>query len=63
MWMVLQWRLPLLANLAETLVANYTVSALKDVILKMATNDVVVVVLLFYVHGKHLRSCLDGQLT
>ena len=24
---------------------------------------VVVVVLLFYVHGKHLRSCQDGQLT
>ena len=24
---------------------------------------VVVVALLFYVHGKHLRSCLDGQLT
>ena len=24
---------------------------------------VVVVVLLFYVHGKHLRSRLDGQLT
>ena len=24
---------------------------------------VVVVVLLFYVHGKHLRSCRDGQLT
>ena len=23
---------------------------------------VVVVVLLFYVHGKHLRSCWDGQL-
>ena len=23
----------------------------------------VVVVLLFYVHGKHLRSCQDGQLT
>ena len=23
----------------------------------------VVVVLLFYVHGKHLRSCWDGQLT
>ena len=22
----------------------------------------VVVVLLFYVHGKHLRSCRDGQL-
>ena len=26
-------------------------------------NNVVVVVLLFYVHGKHLRSCRDGQLT
>ena len=24
---------------------------------------VVVVVLVFYVHGKHLRSCRDGQLT
>ena len=24
---------------------------------------VVVVVLLFYVHGKHLKSCRDGQLT
>ena len=24
---------------------------------------VVVVVLLFYVHGKHVRSCRDGQLT
>ena len=24
---------------------------------------VAVVVLLFYVHGKHLRSCWDGQLT
>ena len=24
---------------------------------------VVVVVLLFYVHGKHLRSCRDGQST
>ena len=26
-------------------------------------KKVVVVVLLFYVHGKHLRSCRDGQLT
>ena len=24
---------------------------------------IVVVVLLFYVHGKHLSSCRDGQLT
>ena len=28
-----------------------------------AVVQVVVVVLLFYVHGKHLRSCRDGQLT
>ena len=27
------------------------------------TIVVVVVALLFYVHGKHLRSCWDGQLT
>ena len=25
--------------------------------------DFVVVVALFYVHGKHLRPCRDGQLT
>ena len=25
--------------------------------------EYIVVVLLFYVHGKHLRSCRDGQLT
>ena len=29
----------------------------------MCANKVNVVVLLFYVHGKHLRSCWDGQLT
>ena len=26
-------------------------------------GKLVVVVLLFYVHGKHLRSCRDGHLT
>ena len=26
-------------------------------------SEFVVVDLLFYVHGKHLRSCRDGQLT
>ena len=30
---------------------------------EMTNTLVVVVVLLFYVHGKHLRSCRDGQLT
>ena len=32
-------------------------------IFRQSTDSVVVVVLLFYVHGKHLRSCGDGQLT
>ena len=27
------------------------------------SSSVLVVVLLFYVNGKHLRSCRDGQLT
>ena len=31
--------------------------------LKVVLLVVVVVALLFYVHGKHLRSCRDGQLT
>ena len=31
--------------------------------IKCLADCVVVVVLLFYVHGKHLRSCRDGQLT
>ena len=30
---------------------------------KSQSDFVVVVALLFYVHGKHLRSCRDGQLT
>ena len=29
----------------------------------VSLSVVVVVALLFYVHGKHLRSCRDGQLT
>ena len=29
----------------------------------LANIIVVVVALVFYVHGKHLRSCRDGQLT
>ena len=32
-------------------------------ICKWFLSIVVVVALLFYVHGKHLRSCWDGQLT
>ena len=30
---------------------------------QVAAGAIVVVVLLFYVHGKHLRSCRDGLLT
>ena len=35
----------------------------KDLLVFIHDPLVVVVVLLFYVHGKHLRSCRDGQLT
>ena len=31
--------------------------------LELDVKCCIVVVLLFYVHGKHLRSCRDGQLT
>ena len=34
-----------------------------NVITTVKAFAVVVVVLLFFVHGKHLRSCRDGQLT
>ena len=40
---------------------NYLLSLFRR--LGMTVERVVVVVLLFYVHGKHLRSCRDGQLT
>ena len=35
----------------------------KSVVITNLKAVVVVVVLLFYVHGKHLRSCREGQLT
>ena len=31
--------------------------------LALKKSNFLFVVLLFYVHGKHLRSCRDGQLT
>ena len=37
--------------------------ARKDHLTSLKISFVVVVVLLFYVHGKHLRSCRGGQLT
>ena len=39
------------------------IHAYANVFPNLYANVVVVVVLLFYVQGKHLRSCLDGQLT
>ena len=46
------------------------ISAEKTKLMTNSANDiqreikvVVVVALLFYVHGKHLRSCRDGQIT
>ena len=34
-----------------------------DLQIELFDKMIVVVVLLFYVHGKHLRSCRNGQLT
>ena len=36
---------------------------LEHCVTALTTVEIVVIVLLFYVHGKHLRSCRDGQLT
>ena len=40
-------------------IINMIVHSIKSIVVFV----VVVFVLLFYVHGKHLRSCRDGQLT
>ena len=44
---------------------NRLIGKLKKLCDKILPSQMVVllVVLLFYVHGKHLRSCRDGQLT
>ena len=36
---------------------------IRAIVQKYNLVHIVVVALLFYVHGKHLRSCRDGQLT
>ena len=46
-----------------TLRIVYTHKLVKSYAVHRKVLIVVVVVLLFYVHGKHLRSCRDGQLT
>ena len=40
-----------------------TTDTLKENKMKSCSLFRIVVVLLFYVHGKHLWSCRDGQLT
>ena len=47
---------------------NYSARKRSHIFKSMKKNTeilyiVVVVVLLFFVHGKHLRTCRDGQLT
>ena len=42
---------------------QYTIFNIKNKITLNYPKPAVVVALLFYVHGKHLRSCRDGQLT
>ena len=47
----------MLRSVASDLGLNYLHNALKHV------SALLLLLLLFYVHGKHLRSCRDGQLT
>ena len=48
----------------QFLLKNYKKLYCKSFLLFFSAKDfVVVVALLFYVHGKHLRSCRDDQLT
>ena len=44
-------------------ISNFTGDNLSSAVdqSSVTCDVVVVVVLLFYVHGKHLRSCRDGQ--
>ena len=44
-------------------VIQCSTTELKSLLPDAVVRVVVVAVVLFYVHGKHLRSCRDGQLT
>ena len=55
-WSVLHASLLIMNNLNKT---EFTIF----ISLMWSLLSKVVVALLFYVHGKHLRSCRDGQLT
>ena len=44
-------------------IQNYLQTSLSQIHGYKRVKIVVVVLLLFYVHGKHLTSCRDGQLT
>ena len=57
---------PMVEARAWTVLHHYTVwyfLSLVDSLLLQDLPQDFVVVMLFYVHGKHLRSCRDGQLT
>ena len=54
---------PLFMQSQLSVLSSYVRQSYYTVQKKCNVVVVVVVVLLFYVHGKHLRSCLDGQLT
>ena len=53
----------ILSTLVESHLGNIPVKFESHLPKGLGGNSIVVVALLFYVHGKHLRSCQDGQLT
>ena len=55
-------QLPMEDSYPLVIISNWILYHLNDIQLKMKTCPLeYFVVLLFYVHGKHLRSCRDGQ--
>ena len=58
--MLMEKQFPLLRREAKLKIAELPSLNVHPFILKLIST-VVVVVLLFYVHGKHLRSCRDGN--
>ena len=60
LWKIFIIAVNVLLHMVRSLFFIFTISKRR---LGTFEEFVVVVMLLFYVHGKHLRSCRDGQLT
>ena len=57
------WLTDMIELCHKTPVTQKVRTELRLLFIRLSLSTPNVVVLLFYVHGKHLRSCRDGQLT